>query len=472
VVERPAPRRFRRRLTAAFAVTAALSSGLLAAITYGAASGYRWRNFREMTQDEVRVALALSPRTLDASSFERLLGAYEKRSGTDTIAITAEGRVYSSSALLGAGDVPPALLDGEPGALKFTDVDHDGKSYVLVGGTGASEVHYVFFFSLDQLESSLAELRAVLLSGWLVIVIGSLAIGHVVAGRTLRPVRQAADAAAALAGGLLDTRLDVTDAKDEFGVWAESFNTMADALEAKIDELARAAERERQFTSDVAHDLRTPLTGMAATAVLLQDHLDDLPEASRRPVAVLVNDVARLKDLVLDLLELSRLDAGAEPVDAEALDVAVAMRATIDSLKLPADIDVTVTSEPGLWVVAARGRFRRVLGNLVANAATHGRGAITVSAQQRGSEIIIEVFDDGPGIPDDDFERIFDRFYKSDESRAAGGSGLGLAIAREHARAQHGDITAARRPEGGARFALTLPATTDPSDPDPDPDTL
>lgn len=468
MVERPTPRRFRRRLTAAFAVTAALSSGLLAVTTYGVASGYRWRNFREMTQDEVRVALALSPQTLDASSFERLLGAYEKRSGTDTIAITADGRAYSSSALIGANDVPLGLLEGEPGKLVIADVDRDNKSYVLVAGTGASDVRYVFFFSLDQLESSLTELRAVLLSGWVVIVIGSLAIGHVVAGRTLRPVREAADAAAALAGGLLDTRLDVTDAQDEFGVWAESFNTMADALEAKIDELARAAERERRFTSDVAHDLRTPLTGMTATAILLQDHLDDLPEASRRPVAVLVNDVARLKDLVVDLLELSRLDAGAEPVDAEALDVAVALRATIDSLKLPDDVAVTVTSQAGLWVVAARGRFRRVLGNLVANAATHGRGAITINAQRCGPDVVIEVLDDGPGIPDEHIERIFDRFYKSDESRAAGGSGLGLAIAREHARAQLGDITAGRRPEGGARFVLTLPATTDPSDADSD----
>ncbi len=463
MAERPAPRRFRRRLTAAFAITAALSSGLLAITTYGFASGYRWRNFREMSQDEVRVALALSPSTLDSTSFERLLGAYEKRSGTDTIAITAQGNAYSSSKLLTVADIPAELLQGRPGELVTADVDQGATSYLLVAGTGATEVRYVFFFSLDQLQSSLAELRAVLWWGWVLIVIGSLAIGYVVSGRTLRPVRKAADAAAALAGGLLDTRLDVTDADDEFGVWAESFNTMADALAAKIDELARAAERERQFTSDVAHDLRTPLTGMTATAILLQDHLDELPESSRRPVTVLLNDVARLKDLVLDLLELSRLDAGAEPVDAEALDVAVAIHATIDSLKLPDTVNVTVDTETGLWVAAARGRFRRVLGNLVANAAAHGHGPITVTAHHRGPDIVIDVLDEGPGIPPDRLERVFDRFYKSDESRAAGGSGLGLAIAREHARAQGGDIAAANRPEGGARFTLTLPATTDPT---------
>jgi two-component system sensor histidine kinase MtrB len=449
------PRRFRRRLTAAFVVVAALSSGTLAVATYGVASNYRWRNFRQTAADEVRVALALAPEELDQASFERLLGAYEQRTGAETIAI---GRLFSfsSSASIDATDVPPQLRDGPTDRLTSAEVSIDGKEHLALGGTAGDGTRYVFFYSLGQLEDSLSELRTVLIVGWVVVVTASLAVGNLIAGRTLRPVREAAVAARAMAGGMLETRLPPAG-DDEFGAWIDSFNTMAATLEVTVNELAAAAERERQFTADVAHDLRTPLTGMAATAALVEERLDELPPDLRRAAAILVHDVNRMKELTLELLELSRIDAGVETSTPERLDVARAVRATLDSQHLADVVEVRVQVPDGLEVWAERGRFRRILGNLVVNAAIHGAGPIDVGCEIDGTSVVITVADRGPGIDEALRDRVFDRFFKSDESRARGGSGLGLAIAREHARAMDGDVTVANRPGGGACFRLELP---------------
>jgi two-component system sensor histidine kinase MtrB len=187
---------------------------------------------------------------------------------------------------------------------------------------------------------------------------------------------------------------------------------------------------------------------------------------------VLVRDVQRLRELVLDLLELARLDAGADEVRLEPLDVTAALRTTIDALHLADDVTVTVAADDGLLVVADRGRFRRIVANLTVNAAVHGGHHITVTASEVDGEVRIRVEDDGPGITPEQAAKIFDRFYKSDTSRAQGGSGLGLAIAREHARAQGGDVEVAEASGGGAAFVLRLPVgtpDTEPSEPDPHP---
>lgn len=462
----PRPHRFRRRLTAAFIVVAAVSAGGLALLTYTVTSGYRWQSFERMSHDEVRIALALAPDQIDDRGFERMQSAYEKRSGTDTVALV-DGRTYTSAINLTAADVPDEVATGPPDELATTRATREGHDYLVVAGDGPSGGRFVFFFALDQLQDSLRELRTVLLAGWALVVTLAAMAGHLVSRRTLRPVREAAEAATAIAGGLLDTRLQ-PGGEDEFRAWADSFNAMADALQAKIDELRRAAERERQLTADVAHDLRTPLTGMAVTAQILGTRLDELPEPSRRAAAVLVHDVERLRELVFDVLELSRLDAGADPVRAEVLDLRTALATAVDTLRLPDGIELTLSIQEDLQIEADRARLRRIIANLVGNSAAHGGRTITVSTRREGAEVGIEVHDDGPGIDADRAERIFDRFYKSDASRTHGGSGLGLAIAREHARAMGGDIDLDPGPGRGATFTVRLPV----ADREPEPSAL
>ena len=447
--------RFRRRLTAAFVLVAAASAGLLAVTTFAAAREYRWRNFENDSLDEARIALALAPSEFDERSFERLLTAYETRSEAAVVA-TDGSTSFSSSIDLDLADVPPDLRRGD-GADEPTAVEADvrGRSTLVVGATGRSDVRYYFFFSLEQLRDSLNELARVSAVGWVVTVLVAGAVGRVVARKTLRPVAAAASAAESIAAGDLDTRLPVAGG-DEFGALSASFNHMADELQATIDKLERAATRERQFTADVAHELRTPLTGMSASAALLADQLDDLPSPMRRPAAVLLADVDRLRHLVLDLLELSRLDAGTDPVEPEALRVADAVGAVVAAarsrrearIEVDADLDAVVRAEPV--------RLGRILGNLLDNAVSHASAVVHVRACRDGGMVVVDVIDDGPGIPDDDLPYVFERFYKSDRSRASGGSGLGLAIAREQARVQGGDLVAGNEPGAGARLTLRL----------------
>src|SRR5438270_3866973 len=235
---------------------------------------------------------------------------------------------------------------------------------------------------------------------------------------------------------------------------------------ARIKALAESQERERRFTSDVAHELRTRLAAMVSAAGMLGEELDTLPTSARPPAALRVKDVSRLSELVQELLELARLDAGQEGLHLERLRLDEALSAVTRSPGVrgcpPAgspeeDQAILLDVEPDLEVVADRARFRRVVSNLISNAVRHGGGEVTIRARGVGSEAAIEVADRGPGIRPESLERIFDRFHKEDTARSAAGSGLGLSIALEHARAQGGTLRAANRPGGGASFTFTLP---------------
>lgn len=452
----PPPHRFRRRLTAAFLIVAAVSAGVVAVLTFVLAREYRWRNFRQTSLREARIALAFAPRDLDARSFDRLRLAYEQRSEADVVAVQG-GTTFSSSPSLDLSDIPPALAAGtddqEPTAV---EVEVDGRSTLVVATSGPAGSRYWFLFSSEQLHESTGELARVAVAGWAVTLLLAGAVGQVVARATLRPVAEAAAAAEAIAGGDLATRLPAAS-RDEFGALAGSFNHMVDELEDLVGQLHESARRERRFTADVAHELRTPLTGMSASASVLSDQLDDLPPALRRPAAVLVADVHRLRDLVLELLELSQLDTATEPVALEPLRVADAVSAVVASADLRRGARIEADIDDDVVVLAEPHRLGRILGNLIDNAVVHGGGTVRLTARVAGPDVYVDVADDGPGVAPDDAARVFDRFYKSDASRTAGGSGLGLSIARQHALAQNGDLSLTNGPRGGACFRLRLP---------------
>jgi signal transduction histidine kinase len=286
------------------------------------------------------------------------------------------------------------------------------------------------------------------------VVLGASAIAWWVSRRILRPVADVASTAEAIAAGDLGARLP-DSVGDELGALSVSFNHMADEVERVVDRLEAAAARERRFTADVAHELRTPLTGMSASAAILREQLADLPDGLRRPAGILVGDVARLRDLVLELLELARLDAGEEAPRIEPLRLRAAVASVVRGDGADRTFDLDVATD--IVVLADPTRLRRILSNLVTNAARHGHGVVHVAAEVTADEVLLHVTDEGPGLAPGEEERIFDRFFKSAHSRAAGGSGLGLAIARTHARSMGGDLVAANEPGHGARFTLRLP---------------
>jgi two-component system sensor histidine kinase MtrB len=453
-----APLRFRRRLTAAFVIVAAISAGLVATVTVLLARENRWRSFRAAGLDEARFAAAVSPSELDDQSFQAFRVVYERRSAANIVAVAADGDVFSSSPDLGLDDVPAELRDvaGEDPQLVESTVA--GRPVLVAGAAGRDEARYFLFFSLDQLHRGNDELTQAAIVSWLAVVVLAGAVGRVVAKRTLRPVAVVAEASEAIAAGDLSTRLP-SSGRDEFGVLADSFNHMVDEVQASIAELAEAAARERRLTADLAHELRTPLTAMSAAAQLLSDELSQLPPDAAAVATVLAEDIARLRRLVQTLLELAALDASSEPPHLEAVDVADAIEQAVVAARVPATVPVEVHAEDGTAVLADPVRLGRILANLIENAVVHGRGAsIEITAGRDGSTVHIDVLDHGPGIEPDDLERVFDRFYTSDRSRSTGGSGLGLAIASQYATSLGGTLAATSEPGSWTRLRLDLPA--------------
>jgi signal transduction histidine kinase len=471
VTTRVVPGRLRRRLTIAFVLVAGVSAGALALSSFLLVRQARLQDSLDRAESEARFQLVLTQEfvPLDAQRSAELLASFEQN-GQHVVLVSGGTSAASNlrfDPALGA-ELRSAVRDGE---LGFERVSHDGLDLLTVGARVPNADAELYFVSTEnRIHDELSQLRTVLLAGWAATVALAALVGNTLARRTLEPVGRASAAARSIAEGLLDTRLPAGRG-DEFGTWATSFNQMAEALQAKVAALSAAQARERRFTADVAHELRTPVTALVAAASLLREHLDAMPSDARRPAELLTSDVVRLRRLVDELMEISRLDAGSEAVRSEPvalgplIDALVASRGW-KSLVTRTGPDVTVTSD-------AR-RLERVLANLVSNAVEHGgavagaersgvdaRGGSPVTVQVIGHGALVEVrvADRGPGIAPEHLPHLFDRFYKADPSRAAGGSGLGLAIARENAVLLGADLTVRSEPGAGTEFYLVMPVT-------------
>jgi two-component system sensor histidine kinase MtrB len=343
------------------------------------------------------------------------------------------------------------------GQLAYQRLSGRTRNHLLIAGARipGSTVELYVISDESRIHHDLDQLRAALLAGWTLVIIVAALVGRVLARRTLEPVGRASQAARAVAEGLLDTRLPVEE-RDEFGVWAESFNQMATALEAKIMALSTAQARERRFTADVAHELRTPVTALVAAASLLREHLGELPTEARRPAELLIADVVRLRRLVEELMEISRLDAGQEVISVSPVDLTGLVRAIVDSRGWSDRVEVI--GDPVLVSTDPR-RLERVLANLVANAVEHGGHEVQVCVRTAGSAAAVRVIDHGPGIAAEHVPHLFERFYKADPARSGRGSGLGLAIAQENARLLGIELRVRSEVGAGTEIELTLPVT-------------
>ena len=263
--------------------------------------------------------------------------------------------------------------------------------------------------------------------------------------RLFAPVEALTAGAQRIASGRLDARVDVRGG-DEIAELARSFNSMAEALE-------RNERARRNMVSDVAHELRTPLTNIRVQVEAVQD---GVAAADAQFLGSVEEEVLNLSRLVDDLQQLSLAEAGQLRLELADVRVAVIVDRALDGMpKVERDIP------SDLVVRADARRIVQVLRNLVINATTYARSSITVcGAAAPGGEVIIRVSDDGPGVPPEHAERVFDRFHRADASRSrtTGGAGLGLAIARELVELHGGRIWLENRPGEGATFAFALHA--------------
>ena len=444
----------RRRLTIAFTLAVGASAAALAIGSYFVVRHNLRDDSASSGVEQARRNLVIAPTYLRPGGRgpDGLLAAYQRRGDFDTVGVY-RGRPFSSSFSVSVRQVPRDLREVvRGGRLGYQRETLAGTHYLVVGGRSVRDSELYYFFSEEDLNNELTQLRNILLVGVGILMLVAGFAGAFLARSTLRPVARASDAARSLAEGLLETRLPV-EGQDEFGVWAESFNEMAGALEGKIQALSDAQARERRFTADVAHELRTPLTALVGEASLLEQHLDSMPPAPRRPAELLIYDVGRLRNLVEDLMEIARFDAGVESVHAEPVELKSVVEAAMHArgwdgqVRLDAE-QVDVTSDPR--------RLEGIVSNLVGNALQHAGSGVEVRVARDDHGPFVEVADEGPGIPPEHLPHLFERFYKADPSRSGGGTGLGLAIAQENARLLGGKIEVWSEPGQGSRFTLRL----------------
>jgi len=268
------------------------------------------------------------------------------------------------------------------------------------------------------------------------------------------PLREMVTAARAMARGEYDRRVTATS-RDEVGELARAFNSMAAGL-AEVDRL------RRDIVANVSHELRTPLGALRAK---LENLVDDVEQADRPTLEAMLRQVERLGDLVAQLLDLSKLESGAVPLERSTFSAAALLGKVADEWRTRAeirDIRVETLVEPtSLTLDGDEERLRQVLSNLVANAVRHSPrgGRVLLQAGGGNGSVRLEVVDEGPGIPVDEAERVFERFYRSDAARSAaeGGSGLGLAIARWIVDLHGGSIRVATDQDRGCRLVVELP---------------
>jgi signal transduction histidine kinase len=337
----------------------------------------------------------------------------------------------------------------QSGTQYFTTAD--GTPWLGVGvALNNYEAGYFEAFPLDETERTLRLLATALIVGSVLATLLATFFGWSTSRRLLRPLSRVADAAGTIASGGLDTRLE-DEPDPDLNRLAGSFNEMADAVQERI-------EREQRFASDVSHELRSPITALTAAVEVLDARRDDLPDRTQQALDVVVGQVRRFDAMVIDLLELSRLDAGAADLNPEDVDL-VDLCDRVSQRYGYGDLPIEVHRRAKRRALVDRVRFERILGNLLENASTHGGGPIriTIEPSPVKKSVLMAVEDEGPGVAASERTRIFERFARGSAARHRIGTGLGLALVAEHASALGGEAWVEDRPGGGARFVVRLP---------------
>ncbi|MGW5929901.1 ATP-binding protein [Streptomyces anulatus] len=332
-----------------------------------------------------------------------------------------------------------ATVDGTTADYRFAAVEAttpDGVTLTVYAGA-----------PLAAEQEAVNTVRGAMLTGLPLLLVVVAGVTWLVTRRALRPVEGIRrEMAAITASEDLARRVPEPGSRDEVAALARTTNETLTVLEASV-------ERQRRFVADASHELRSPIASLRTQLEVAEAHpeLLDLPGA--------VADTVRLQVLAADLLLLARLDAGEKPgsatVELGALVREEVSQRTGDRIA----VSVEVPQGGAFEVNGSRGQLSRVIGNLLDNAQRHAEGSVAVSVAADGRGVRVEVRDDGAGVPEDERERIFERFVRLDDARSRddGGAGLGLAIARDVAARHGGTLTVDRAAEGGAAFRLWLP---------------
>ncbi len=456
------PRSLRGRLVLVTVALTAIGLVIAGLVTYGA--------LRNFLVDRVDAQLV--------GTHERAVGVLVGRPGprgfdeerrafdrTLVALYSLDGRRVSAD----EGELPQTVTEG------YRTVRVEGQSYRMYassqirgrfGDRVRSSTIVAVAVPLADVDATLGRLvRIELIVGGLVLAVAAaLALGLVRIG--LRPLTDIERTAGHIADGDLSRRIADDDPGTEVGRLAGSLNVMLGRIEESFAEREASERRLRQFVADASHELQTPLTSVRGYAELFRRGAADRPEDLANAMRRIEAEAERMGVLVDDLLLLARLDQG-RPLAREPVDlVALARELAGDSAVVAPDHPVTVEAPGEVRVVGDEVRLRQVLANLLSNARRHTPEGtrVTVGVVREGADAVMTVRDDGPGIPAAHVERIFERFYRQDASRArtSGGTGLGLSIVAAIAEAHGGGASVASGPGRGSVFTVRLPVDGPP----------
>ncbi|MFJ2867414.1 MtrAB system histidine kinase MtrB [Kitasatospora sp. NPDC087314] len=411
-----------------------------------------------------------------AASGQTVYSVIAMASGTDAIVPeTGFAPRYSGDIL--PSSVPDGLREkvyADPGQMfdqpaRIHRVDDRSEPGLALGmqfvGPAGNTYQMFYVFSFGQETDTLNLITGTLATAGVFVVILMGGIAWVVVRQVVTPVRMAAGISERLADGHLEERMKVTGT-DDIARLGESFNRMANALQAQIRQLEELSRVQRRFVSDVSHELRTPLTTVRMAADLIYDSREDLDPMAARSAELLQGQLDRFESLLADLLEISRFDAGAAILDGEPVDLREIVARVVEAADPLAQakgsaVVIRGDGEPVVAEVDSR-RIERILRNLVVNALEHGEGRdVVVRLGSADGAVAVGVRDYGIGLKPGEASRVFHRFWRADPSRVrtTGGTGLGLSIAVEDAHLHGGWLQAWGEPGGGSHFRLTLPRT-------------
>lgn len=454
----------RARVILAFAIGALFLSLLLSSITYSTTRANLLsqrqtvafesaRNNRSMLDDRLLSSGTKPNELLEA------LGSLALSDGTKA-GVFSKGRyTFSDTVGFTEAKLEPQLRDaieaGKAVHMRYSEQDETFYAVSLPLVHSGFDGTYIEAYPLKTTESNLAKLRVTLTIASTVTTLLGLGFGFYTSQRLFRPLEEVSQAALKLADGDLDTRLEETvdpDLKDIAG----SFNHMSSALQDRI-------ERDSRFASDVSHELRSPLMTLTGSLAVLKSSKEQLSERGTVALNLLDTEIKRFRQLVEDLLEISRFDVGAVALEHEEVLLCDFIERAIKAAT--SGRDVKIIAEESLQEVIVtidKRRIAQVIRNLSGNADKYANGVTQIRILRDGEDISIELEDEGPGVPVEERELIFERFARGSEGGRRGkssGVGLGLSLVAEHLRLHNGTIRVDDRldAKSGARFIIDLP---------------
>lgn len=375
--------------------------------------------------------------------------------------ISTDGHVIRSSdtTRFGLVEVHTGFLDipknGERYVVETLDLPHHEYKVQTLYGVISPDIVFNMGISLEDNYEYLSLFRNLIFLMMIPLVIGAAIIGWFLARHALGGVEAVTKTAMEITKGTMAKRVSVKQHSLEIDRLADTFNDMLDRIQLLIKGM-------REMNDNVAHDLRSPLTrirGIAEMTLMGKSSTDDYREMAISTI----EECDKLIDIINTVLDITETEAGVRPFAMESFDVIELIRSVcelFDPIAMEKEIRLITVIPDSLMIRGDRRKMQRLVSNLIENAVKYNRrgGTVTISVVQEAQRVSVEVADTGLGIPEEDLPRIFERFYRCDQSRSQSGIGLGLSLAKAIAKGLGGDIKVTSAMDRGSSFVVELPA--------------